>query len=172
MARASEADKALSILGGRKVLPKLRRRREADRGRSKRGAARSDEPGYRLEPGEVSWVDVIRTGLPSESLERTAEALELSVNDLSRRLRLPPRTVYRRVQKRERLTQEESERSVRVARSLARAQQILGDEEGRRWLLDASRALGGQVPLTLLDTADGFTAVMDELGRLEHGVIS
>lgn len=172
MATGSEAEKALSILGGRKVLPKVRKRRQTATRRSKRGAISADDPSYRLDPGEVGWVDVIRLGLPSASLERAALALELSVNDLSRRLRLPPRTVYRRVQKRERLTQEESERSVRVARSLARAQQILGDDAGRGWLLDASRALGGEVPLTLLDTADGFTAVMDELGRLEHGVIS
>ena len=172
MAAGTEADRALSILGGRKVLPRIRPNRQSTPRRSKRGAAQPNETAYGLEPGEVKWVELIRAGLPSQSLARAAEALSLSVNDLSRRLRLPPRTVYRRVQKRDRLTQEESERSVRVARSLARAQQILGDEEGRRWLLDGSRALGGEVPLSLLDTADGFTAVMDELGRLEHGVIS
>ena len=172
MARRSETTKALSILGGRKILPRVRKRRQSAKTPSRGGAAARDAAAYRLEPGEVQWVELIRTGLPSQSLEKTAEALELSVNDLSRRLRLPARTVYRRVQKRERLTQEESERSVRVARALARAQELLGDDHGRRWLLESSRALGGEVPLALLDTADGFTAVMDELGRLEHGVIS
>jgi putative toxin-antitoxin system antitoxin component (TIGR02293 family) len=173
MARASsESDRALSILGGRKVLSTVRKPRQSASRRSKRPTAARTEAVYPLEPGEVRWVELIRTGLPSQSLERTAAALELSISDLSRRLRLPPRTVHRRVQKRERLTQEESERSVRVARALARAQQLLGGEDGRRWLLEPSRALGGEVPLALLDTADGFSAVMDELGRLAHGVIS
>jgi putative toxin-antitoxin system antitoxin component (TIGR02293 family) len=172
MARASESDRALSILGGRKVLSTVRRPRQFASRRSTRSPTAKREAAFLLEPGEVKWVELIRTGLPSQSLERTAAALELSVNDLSRRLRLPPRTVHRRVQKGERLTQEESERSVRVARALARAQQLLGDEDGRRWVLEPSRALGGEVPLALLDTADGFSAVMDELGRLAYGVIS
>lgn len=172
MAPSSEWDKALSILGGRKILRRVRKGRVAAGRRAGCVGAPADGSSYRLEPGEVKWVEIVRTGLPSQSIERTAEALEMSVSDLSRRLRLPPRTLYRRVQKRERLTQEESERGVRVARALARAQQLLGEKDGRRWLLEPSRALGGDVPLGLMDTADGFTAVMDELGRLEHGVIS
>jgi uncharacterized protein (DUF2384 family) len=55
---------------------------------------------------------------------------------------------------------------------LAKAQELLGDENGRGWVLSGNRGLGGEVPLSLLDTADGFTAVMDELGRLEYGVYS
>lgn len=173
MATPKHAREALAILGGSKVLAKVVRRR--GRGAPPKGGPRSAAAGgaaLAVEPGEVGWVELIRSGLPSESLERTAGELKLSVNDLSRRLGLPPRTVHRRVQKGERLTPEESEKSVRVARALAKARQLLGEEDGRLWLLEPSRALGGEVPIALLDTADGFSAVMDELGRLEHGVVS
>jgi putative toxin-antitoxin system antitoxin component (TIGR02293 family) len=153
----TEADRALAILGAKRVLPRV---------------SRSGAVPPAIEPGEVGWIALIRAGLPSASLERTAHRLKLSVNELSRRLGLPPRTLHRRIQKGERLTPEETERNVRAARALARAQQILGDEDGRLWLLEPSRALGGEVPIMLLDTADGFTAVIDELGRLEYGVIS
>lgn len=173
MATTGKAEEALAILGGRKVLARAVRRRSGKRAAAKSGPRRGLEGAeLAVEPGEVGWVDLIRSGLPSESLERTAGELKLSVNDLSRRLGLPPRTVHRRVQKGERLTPEESEKSVRVARALAKARQLLGEEDGRLWLLEPSRALGGEVPIALLDTADGFSAVMDELGRLEHGVVS
>ncbi|HSD19398.1 MAG TPA: antitoxin Xre/MbcA/ParS toxin-binding domain-containing protein [Anaeromyxobacter sp.] len=173
-------DKALSILGGKKLLAQGARHGRkvapARRGSARRGAVGLEEGAVPvplgIEPGEVRWVEIIRSGLPSESLERTAGKLKLSVNDLSLRLGLPPRTVHRRVQKGERLTPDETEKNVRAARALAKAQQVLGDDDGRLWLLEPSRALGGEVPITLLDTADGFTAVMDELGRLEYGVVS
>lgn len=125
-----------------------------------------------LEPGELGWTKIIRSGLPAKSTKTLAGMLRLSVTDLAESLRLPARTVHRRLEKGETLTPEESERSIRAARALAKAQEFLGDENGRGWVLSPCRGLGGEVPLELLDTADGFTAVMDELGRLEHGVLS
>jgi putative toxin-antitoxin system antitoxin component (TIGR02293 family) len=120
----------------------------------------------------TGWTELIRAGIPSEALAHTAERLLISVAQLSESLGLPSRTVHRRLENGELLTAEETERSLRAARVLARAQELLGEEEGRAWVLEANRALGAVVPLTLLDTADGFQAVLDELGRLEYGVIS
>ena len=55
--------------------------------------------------------------------------------------------------------------------AMALAYKVLAPPK-RGWLREPSRALGGAIPLSLLDTADGFTGVMDELGRIEHGVFS
>jgi putative toxin-antitoxin system antitoxin component (TIGR02293 family) len=124
------------------------------------------------EPGELRWTRLVRDGLPARSAQHLASTLGVSVPDLATSLRLPARTLHRRLAKNEKLTPEESERNVRAARLLAKAQELLGDANGRGWVLSPCRGLGGEVPLTLLDTADGFTAAMDELGRLEHGVVS
>jgi putative toxin-antitoxin system antitoxin component (TIGR02293 family) len=156
---------------GRKAAKGARSRPRSDAARRQVAV---DEPARFLAGRDQlsQWTFVIRSGLPSASFERAAESLEVSVSDLSQSLRIPARTLHRRLARRERLTPEETERSVRVARALARAQQLLGDENGRAWLLEPSRALGGEIPVTLFDTADGFGAVMDELGRLEYGLIS
>ena len=197
---ADAAAKALDILGGRPLLearvkaalgkparekrrgvakatevalPRLKRRSVAEKqaaGSSVFVLGSGAHP--RLEPGELAWTGIIRSGLPAKSTEKLAGSLGVSVSELSASLRLPARTLHRRLEKGEQLTPEESERSVRAARVLAKAQQLLGDENGREWVLTACRGLAGEIPITLLDTADGFTAVMDELGRLEHGVIS
>ncbi|GAO01840.1 antitoxin Xre/MbcA/ParS toxin-binding domain-containing protein [Anaeromyxobacter sp. PSR-1] len=170
--------KAIEILGGRALL----------RGRAptarKAGAARSTAPAKgsrpaakgaakaRLAPGDLRWTGLIRAGLPARSTQTLASSLDMSVKDLAVSLRLPVRTVHRRLEKGEPLTPEESERAVRAARVLAKAEDLLGEVHGRGWVRAPCRALGGEIPITLLDTADGFTAVMDELGRLEHGVLS
>src|SRR5712691_3760677 len=182
----AETEKAIKILGVREVAQTVEKQlkgRLPGRSAKSRSAdfiARRGKDVYVFElkgfvesRGELTmWTELIRSRLPSASLRKTAEHLGVSVNELSKSLRLPPRTLHRRVEKRQKLTSEETERNVRVARALARAQQLLGDENGRAWLLERCRGLGGDTPIGLLDTSDGFVAVMDELGRLEYGVIS
>jgi putative toxin-antitoxin system antitoxin component (TIGR02293 family) len=185
---ASPERRALDILGGPSLLAtgrKVAARRVAVRTGERAGdppaAGRRSAPagpGHahaaevpHLEPGELGWTVLIRAGLPPSSTLKLADALGLSVSELAARLRLPGRTVHRRLAKGETLTPEESERNVRAARVLAKAEDLLGGENGREWVLSPVRGLGGEVPIRLLDTADGFTAVMDELGRLEYGVL-
>lgn len=61
----------------------------------------------------------------------------------------------------------------RLARLLVRAEEALGDEErAHHGLSRPNRALGGHVPLTLLDSDAGALAVERVLGRIEHGVHS
>jgi putative toxin-antitoxin system antitoxin component (TIGR02293 family) len=151
----SELEKTIAILGGASVF---------------REKQRAPMPG--AADARMTWTGLIRKGIPSKALVSTAKHLRLSINELSQSLGLPERTVHRRVEKGQLLTPEETERSVRAARALAKAQELLGDDNGRAWLLSACRGLGGEIPVTLLDTADGFAAVIDELGRLEYGVIS
>jgi putative toxin-antitoxin system antitoxin component (TIGR02293 family) len=165
----SDVEKAIEILGINEVAQTVKKQP----GERTPKRARAELKGFVESRGEPKmWTELIRSRLPSASLKRTAGRLGVSVNELSKTLRLPARTVHRRVEKRQKLTSEETERNIRAARALARAQQLLGDENGRVWLLEPCRGLGNETPISLLDTSDGFVAVMDELGRLEYGVIT
>ena len=177
--------RVLEILGGKSVLRAERPKVAGARGKgrsqlARKPKAKAGEPvaalrlgaDVRVDPGESSWTDIIRAGLPSVVLQNLAENLHVSLSELSRSLRLPERTLHRRLAQGQWLTSEETERNIRVARALAKAQQLLGEENGRGWLLEPCRGLGSEQPIKMLDTADGFSAVMDELGRLEYGVIS
>lgn len=116
---------------------------------------------------------VIRKGLPFQSLARLSKRLDISSLAMATSLGLAPRTIARRIQRRRPLSAVESERLVRMTRVFATAKQVLGsDEKARRWISKPSRALGGEVPLRLLDTDIGTNAVFDELGRIEHGVFA
>lgn len=83
------------------------------------------------------------------------------------------RRTPRRRRKSNRLDVLESERIVRLADIAAHAVMALGGiEQATRWLMTPNLALGGVVPLTLLDTDVGTRAVDDVLLRVEHGVYS
>lgn len=52
-----------------------------------------------------------------------------------------------------------------------RAIEIFGSrEKALRWLDTPNSALGNQIPTELIETTDGYVIVMDELGRIEHGI--
>jgi putative toxin-antitoxin system antitoxin component (TIGR02293 family) len=116
--------------------------------------------------------DWIREGLPFESLERVMERYAITREEISSALDLPARTLARRKQER-RLRRDESDRLFRLVRIATETSAVLGSEEkAARWLHTPNRALGGNLPLELLDTDLGSRQVEEVLGRIEHGVYS
>jgi putative toxin-antitoxin system antitoxin component (TIGR02293 family) len=121
----------------------------------------------------LELMPMIRRGLPLASLESLAREMDMTTLATAEGIGLIKRTVARRIQEKQTLDPEQSERVVRLARVLAQATAILGSrEKARRWLRKQNRALGGGVPLEMLDTDIGAQAVLDELGRIDHGVFA
>jgi putative toxin-antitoxin system antitoxin component (TIGR02293 family) len=117
-------------------------------------------------------IDKARAGLPFATLEAIASRFEIAQDVLVRILHLPARTLARRKKSR-RLSADESDRLLRLARVVARAEEVLGSSErAGAWLRGPVRALGGGRPLDLLDTDLGAQQVEQVLGRIEHGVYS
>ncbi len=136
------------VLGGRKVLGKTIKK-----------------------PDDLA--ELVRKGLPANSVTALAEKLDLGNTVLSRKLGIPLRTLTRRLSQRSRLTAAESDRTVRLARVYANAVEMIGDEEKAvEWLRTPNRALGGKRPLDQLDTDVGAREVEDILGRIAYGVYS
>ena len=120
----------------------------------------------------LKLVDTLREGLPYSSLKAVMRALGLTRQEASRILSLPLRTLDRRKRQR-RLEAVESDRLYRLASIAAHAIGVLGSpEHAARWLRHPNRALGGVVPLDLLDTEVGAEQVDEILGRIEYGLYS
>jgi putative toxin-antitoxin system antitoxin component (TIGR02293 family) len=116
--------------------------------------------------------ETVRRGLPYAALEAVMRRLSLSREQVAEALHLPERTLARRKRER-RLHPDESDRLFRLARIAAQATDVLGSpQKAATWLQSPNRALGGRVPLGLLDTDPGSRQVEDVLGRIEHGVYS
>ncbi|WP_110673871.1 antitoxin Xre/MbcA/ParS toxin-binding domain-containing protein [Salinicola sp. RZ23] len=81
------------------------------------------------------------------------------------------RTLYRRRDKPDTLSPEESGRAWRFAETLTRAEDVFGSTEAaQRWLDTPAMALEGRKPLDLMTTPVGHDLVDDLLTRLDYGV--
>lgn len=127
------------------------------------GAPRSD---YEL-------IGVIRKGLPAGVIARVAVSSSLTVDEILRALRIARRTAARRKASASRLKPIESELIYRLSKVVVVATDVLGSlPKAREWILAKNRALHGERPIDLLDTAIGFEDVLDVLRRIDHGVFS
>ena len=70
-----------------------------------------------------------------------------------------------------RLSSQQSERILRIARVYARAAEVFGDRQrGETWMARPNPALGGHAPAQLLDSETGARAIEQVLGQMEHGI--
>jgi putative toxin-antitoxin system antitoxin component (TIGR02293 family) len=116
---------------------------------------------------------ITREGLPVGSLTLLAQELVVERKTLARVVGISERTLSRRIAQDERLSVDESDKIVRVARVVAMATDTLGTiKKASLWLQTPNRVLGGETPLSLLDTDTGVRSVETILGRIEWGLYS
>jgi putative toxin-antitoxin system antitoxin component (TIGR02293 family) len=114
-----------------------------------------------------------REGLPVKTLPALAQELSIELKALAKVVGISDRTLSRRLASGSRLSAEESDRTMRVARVFAKTKDTFGTaEKASRWLQSPNRALGGDVPLELLDTDAGAQSVQTILLRIDYGVYS
>ena len=120
--------------------------------------------------GYVAAASMIREqGLPLDAL-RELLALGFSMSEVHE-LVINPRTLRHRRARGERLSRDESDRVVRLARTLSSAERTFGDRERAwRWLRKPNRSLHGNSPLELLATETGARAVEEALIGLDEGM--
>jgi len=112
----------------------------------------------------------VRRGLPVRALDHLAQLLRVDRVELARVLGVSVRTLQRKAGENERLGPAASDRLARVRRILDLATDVLGEQaKGAHWLTSSSTALGGEVPLRMLDTDMGTQRVQQELHQIEFG---
>jgi putative toxin-antitoxin system antitoxin component (TIGR02293 family) len=115
----------------------------------------------------------VRFGLPASTVELLAGTLSLHRSQVAERLNIPSRTLSRRLAAKSRLTHDESDRAMRMARVVALAKEVLGsDEKASHWMSNPNRALGGKRPFDQLDTEPGVRSVEEVLYRIAYGMYS
>lgn len=124
---------------------------------------------------ESDLVRQIEQGLPSEAYAHLA-GLGLKKATLHAILG-SGRTLRRRLARHERLTPEESDRAVRLARIFGLAAEVFGEtEKALRWLSKPKRQLDpsrpGITPWQLLATEHGARMVEQRLLQIDHGLFA
>ena len=86
---------------------------------------------------------------------------------------IPLRTWKHRKSRRQSLSKEESERAIRTAKTLARAQSVMGDQESAlEWLRTAKRRFEGRTPIQMLATEAGGRLVEQMLIQIDQGMFA
>lgn len=115
----------------------------------------------------------VRAGLPASTVTLLADTLSLQRAQVAKRLNIPSRTLSRRLATKSRLTQDESDRTLRMATVVAMANEVLGSEQkASRWMVAPNRALGGKRPFDQLDTELGVRSVEEILFSIAYGMYS
>jgi putative toxin-antitoxin system antitoxin component (TIGR02293 family) len=121
---------------------------------------------------ETDLQAAIREGFPQKVLGEAAQSAGITLGELAASLDLSARSLQRR-RREGRLARFESDRVYRLVRIVALAKHYLGDDQAAtRWLKRPNRALGGQIPLGLIDTEPGARTVENVLGRIAYGGVS
>lgn len=116
---------------------------------------------------------LVEAGLPMSAFVRLQQASGLTLERLKQAVRVSEGSFARR-KKSGRLSPDESERLLRIARIFERVTGLYdGDQIGaREWLETPIPSLGNERPLDLAQTEPGAREVEDLIGRIEHGVVS
>lgn len=123
------------------------------------------------EPSRMEIIQVVRAGLPGVVVSRTAKAFDIPKTELYSYLHISAKTAQRAAENK--LDQDKSNRLVQIIRAFQRSIEVFGDfVKAKTWLRNPCNSLGGQPPLSLLDTTEGYELVVDTLGRIEHGIFA
>jgi putative toxin-antitoxin system antitoxin component (TIGR02293 family) len=170
--RPSQAPLALHAGDGHAREPGIYRNEDPHPSQQRRGFEENTRP--------VDLADIVRREIGKASSGERAEFEildDLLSHGFSRDelfdLVVPRRTFARRKQANDKLSAEESDRAVRLARLTAMAERIFGEaEKAHRWLRKPSRTLAGAVPLNLMKTETGAHLVEQTLHRIDYGMLA
>lgn len=125
---------------------------------------------YFFQPNDL--ISITRLGIFKRNLSLLAEKLSFTMNEISRVLHVSERTLQR-YNAEDRLSPDISERALMLANLYERGVEVFENADNfTDWLRTPLPAFSDQKPIQLLDTSFGFQLILDELGRIEHGVFA
>ncbi|REL27754.1 DUF2384 domain-containing protein [Thalassotalea euphylliae] len=120
----------------------------------------------------IELYTALNDGLPFEVYGRIAKHTKLDKKEIASALHLAPATVARRA-KSGYFSREEGDRLYRLAAVLNAANELFEHDMAAAvdWLKHPARGLGNKKPIEMLRTTAESEAILDLIGRLEHGVV-
>jgi len=136
-----------TVLGGRKVFSKRIKNR-------------------------MDLVELSNTGVTKDALVHLSHFLRCSMKQMAALLPVTERTIQRYTPKKH-FNRAVSEQILQIAEVAAKGSKVFGNKEKLLlWMNHPNKALSDKTPMSLLSSKFGVDVVLDELGRIEHGVFS
>ncbi|MFA6262425.1 MAG: antitoxin Xre/MbcA/ParS toxin-binding domain-containing protein [Bacteroidia bacterium] len=116
-------------------------------------------------------VDVIRRGIPYNTIELISEMLDRPVKSILSLVGIPQTTYNKKKSEHALLDSRDSELILLITELIDYGQKVFNDENDKfqRWLKKPNLSLRGNSPESLLDTTTGIDEVNSCLNRIEYG---
>ncbi|MCH7396531.1 DUF2384 domain-containing protein [Belliella sp. DSM 107340] len=130
-----------------------------------------------LPKGEVIWgnnmerVDLIRKGLPFESVEAISSKANISIKQVLNVMDMAQTTYNKKKKDQDKLSGRDSELILVLAELLDFGLEVFNNEKDKfhSWLKRPNTSLGGASPESLFDSLTGIQEVKNSLNRIEYG---
>ncbi|MDA0748464.1 MAG: DUF2384 domain-containing protein [bacterium] len=118
------------------------------------------------------FIELGSRGVPKRALIHLVDYLCISMGQAAQLLSVSERTIQR-YSAEEHFNRTMSEQILQLAKVAARGVEVFEDKARfLAWLNQPSIALANETPIGLLQSRFGAQMVLDELGRMEHGVFA
>ncbi|MCA9731819.1 MAG: DUF2384 domain-containing protein [Lewinellaceae bacterium] len=120
----------------------------------------------------LDLIKLSRKGLSLKNLFSILEYTSLTVKDLVKIIPLSERQLQR-YSKDQILRTDISVQLLQISELYSRGYEVFGSREKfRKWMEHPNMALSSVKPIELLDTSFGIQLILDEIGRIEHGIVA
>ena len=111
-------------------------------------------------------------GVSKNALLSLMEHLKLTIPQMAVLLSISKRSIYR-YSPQQPFNRYISEHILLIAEVVVKGSEVFRDIDTlRQWLNLPNKALGNELPINLLNSSFGIEMLMQELGRIEHGIIA
>jgi len=121
----------------------------------------------------VELLKLSRSGIRFKLFLEIVKSSPFSLKEWSTFLHLTERTIQRYKKESKTFEPIQSERIIEIAKLQKKGKELFGSKENfEQWMSSNIVAIGGIKPIELLDSSFGIDLLMDELGRIEHGILA
>src|SRR5690606_36950915 len=120
---------------------------------------------------KMDRLEMIRKGIPYQAIEVISNKLNRPIKFMLGMMGIPQTTYNKKKKDQDLLDARDSELIALITELLSYGLEVFNEEEEKfqRWLNKPNRSLGGNIPISLLDTSTGISEVRYSLNRIEHG---
>ena len=124
-------------------------------------------------PDPVQLLNLSRRGVNISLFEEIVNAHPYTIKQWSTFLHITERTIQRYKKENRKFETLQTERIIEIAKLHSLGTEVFGlTDYCEEWMNSMSIALGNVRPIELLDSSVGIEMLMDELGRIEHGILA
>ena len=121
---------------------------------------------------QMDLIELSHKGIPKNALVNLAKYLSFTMNQIASLLSVTERTIQRYTPQ-QHFNGVVSEQILHIAFVAAKGTEVFGAKKKLlSWMNHPNKALANKTPMSLLSSRFGVEMVLDELGRMEHGVFS